>query len=502
MLSTIYNCNHKKFEAQIMKRRDFFLTATGAAVSTALPSLSHAQLASRRDVSYEPNRPLDSTGISIRDGNKILKKGEKNNTAPVLREEILDNPDAVFIIHAGIKTERDEKGQFTKCADQIERFGRRAADLVFRQGTGKGGCTFIKPNMVGGLNKNRKTDYCHSGIVHPHFTVGMSDALHDMGNTNVAAGARGALRHNQVVESGLKDLLDTHDLPFIEAHVQYFKDYRKNDLVWHDNPEGMVQRRFCTYKPVCQDGTTFINIAHAHTHKVGHTTLTLKNIQGIMPRGYGHICDAWTSLDIWRKSIMDDFNSGYRRAIENSYIVHANKGYKYWDDGGYYRKYRGAGGYNAFKNAMKVHEKAGSDKREQALNNMIDIADTRLFWAEIWAQRMMDIIEVIPAPYVNMVEGVFARGHNGTVLGNFLTVGRNMAAVDAVSSWLMGHDPRELPYLRIANERGIGENDIAKIPLYSLDEKGAKKIDDYRFLRQHHLGVYNLGLKEPGLRFF
>ena len=58
-----------------------------------------------------------------------------------------------------------------------------------------------------------------------------------------------------------------------------------------------------------------------------------------------------------------------------------------------------------------------------------------------------------------------------------------MVSVDAVTSWLMGHDPRELGYLRIANERGLGENDIEKIPLYTLDEKGIRKAD-YRSLRR------------------
>lgn len=484
-----------------MKRREFILTGTGA-VAGAWSHSVFPQVAHNRDVSYEPNRPIESTGLSIRDGCRILKKGEKNNTAPVLREEILDNPGAVFIIRADIKVERDEKGNWKPCPDQIERFGRRVSNLVFRKGVISGGRTFINPNLVGGLGKSSPVGNNHSGIVHPYFIVGMTDELHGMGNTNIAIGARGALRHNQVVESGFQELLDAHSLPLIEAHVQYFEHYRKDDLMWHDSPEGLVQRRFCTFKPVYLDGTTFINIAHSHDHTVGHTTLSLKNIQGVIPRGYGHICDAWTTLDIWRRPLMHDFNSGFHRAIENSYIVHANMGYKYWDDGGFYRTYRAAGGYNAFRDARKAYENAPGDKREEALGHLMDVADTRLFWAEIWAQRMMDIIEALPAPYVSMVEGIFARGCNEVVNANFVTVGRNMTAVDAVTSWLMGHNPRELPYLRIANERGLGENDMEKIPLYTLSEKGVEKVRDYRFLQRHYLGIYNYGLSELGPRFF
>ena len=152
---------------------------------------------------------------------------------------------------------------------------------------------------------------------------------------------------------------------------------------------------------------------------------------------------------------------------------------------------------------VRVKRAENKAKRQEMTDLMVDIADTRLFWAEIWAQRMMDIVEVMPKPYVNMVEGVFGRGDgNGIVNSDFVTVGRDMVTVDAVTSWLMGQDPRELPYLRIANERGIGENDIEKIDIYSLSEKGVEKISDYRYLRRDPMGIYNLGLKEPGLRFF
>ncbi|MBT4482658.1 MAG: DUF362 domain-containing protein [Candidatus Latescibacteria bacterium] len=484
-----------------MKRREFLLTATGAAMTAAIAGDTLAQTAHRRDVSYEPNRPLESSGLSIRDGVKILKKGAKGNIPPVLREEILDNPNAVFIIYGGIKVDKDEKGNFKPVPDQMERFGNRVAELVFRKGTDKRGRTFIKPNIVGGLSRPNSVGNSHGGIVHPYFTCGMVDSLRDVGNTNIAIGARGALRHPQVVESGFQDLLDAHNLPLIEAHVQYFGDYKRSELVWHDNPEGMVQRRFCTYKPVFQKGTTFVNIAHAHTHKVGHTTLTLKNIQGVMPRGYGHICDSWTTLDMWRANLMKDFNRDFRSAIEKSYVSHGDMRYKYWDQGGFYKTYKDAGGYETFENALKTYSKSKGEARKKALEQCISIADTRIFWAEIWAQRMIDIDEVIPQPYVNMVEGVFTRGSSGTVLGDFVTVGRSMVAVDSITSWIMGHDPRELPYLRIANERGLGQNDIENIPLYILSEKGPKKVD-YRSIERHRCGINNLGLSEQGPRFY
>ena len=184
---------------------------------------------------------------------------------------------------------------------------------------------------------------------------------------------------------------------------------------------------------------------------------------------------------------MKDFNRDYRIAIEKSYVKHAQMGYKYWDEGGLYKAYKAAGGY------------------EEYLKNP-DIADSRILWAELWAQRMMDNIEVLPKPYVSIVEGVFGRGDNGNSYNrikhsNFLTVGRSMVAVDSVTSWLMGHNPREIPYLRIANERGLGENDIEKIPIYMLSEKGVEKLKDYRLLKRLPLGLYIYGIEDNGLRF-
>ncbi|GAH44209.1 unnamed protein product, partial [marine sediment metagenome] len=359
-----------------------------------------------------------------------------------------------------------KNGNLKPCSDQIERFGNRVAELVFRKGTEKRGRTYIKPNLVGGLSEKNRVTHCHGGIVHPYFIAGMVDGLHSIGNTNVAIGARGALRHPQIVESGFQDLLDAHNLPLIEAHVQYFRDYKRSELVWHKNPEGMIARGFSTYKPTFEKGTTFINLAHAHVHPFGHTTLTLKNLQGVMPRGYGHTCDAWPTLDIWRRQFMDDFNPYYRTEIEKSYIKHGNMGFKHWDHGGFYKKYVAQGGFEAFKKARLAYEQKRGEERTEALNHIYDITDSRLFLAEQWAQRMMDQVEVFPAPYVSMVEGVFARGHDtGVMHADFLTVGRSMVAVDAVTSWLMGHDPRELPYLKIAKERGLGENDIDAIPI-------------------------------------
>ena len=454
-------------------------------------------------MSLQNTKTFSEGALLIEEGVKIFLKNKGNNITPVLRDEIQENPGAVFIIMAGIDVSRDENGTWKHCYEQMERFGRRVGKLVFRKGSEQGLGTLIKPNFVSGFRGEDALFQSHGGRVHPFFVAGLADALHDICNSNIIAGARGGMSHEQFIESGCKDLFSARNMPLIEANMQPFSLYHRRELIWHKNRKGLVARRFCTYKPAFYKDTSFINIAHAHTHKVGHTTLTMKNIQGIMPRGYGHICDSWISMDLWRNQFKKDFNPDYRAEIEKQYVNHANMGYKHWDDGGFYKSYLAAGGYETFMEALRSFEKSRGEKRDAARERLYEIADSRIFWAEQWAQRMMDCIETIPSPDINIVEGVFGRGHDvGVMHTDFLTTGKSMVAVDAVTSWLMGHDPRELPYLRIANERGIGENDIDKIPIFLLDEKGPVKVKDYRDLPRHFLGIYNNNMKELGAKFF
>ncbi len=320
-----------------MNRRKFLLSAAGTAVTV---NSCGSNILNRKAAINRPDDKLKSSGMRIREVVKKLKEGENDNIASVLREEILENPGAVFIIMAGIKNGKGEDGKWKPCNEQMERFGQRTAELVFRSGTARGGRTFIKPNMVGGISGTNPR-FINSHCVHPYFTVGLADILQEMGNTNIAASARGVLREKDIIESGLKDLFDTHNLLFIQAvlgdsRLGDFEAYDKSEIIWHNNPDGVVTRRFPTYKPVYEKETTFINIAHAHAHPVSGTTLAVKNIMGVMPGGYGHICDDWATLDIKRSKFMDNFNRDYRTAVEKSYVRHANMGFKHWDFYGLY----------------------------------------------------------------------------------------------------------------------------------------------------------------------
>ncbi len=110
---------------------------------------------------------------------------------------------------------------------------------------------------------------------------------------------------------------------------------------------------------------------------------------------------------------------------------------------------------------------------------------------ELWqmglARRLVDTARVI-SPHLNLVDGVvgrdgtgFRRGRNyplGIAIG-----GVNMVAVDSVASYLMGFDPRLIPYLRLAAEEGLGENEISRLRVYTVQDGALTPCTDLDELR-------------------
>ncbi|MBE0699810.1 MAG: DUF362 domain-containing protein, partial [Anaerolineaceae bacterium] len=91
-------------------------------------------------------------------------------------------------------------------------------------------------------------------------------------------------------------------------------------------------------------------------------------------------------------------------------------------------------------------------------------------------RRLADTAQVLK-PVLTIVEGVvgrvgtgFQRGRNRAL--GLVVAGTNVVAVDSVASWLAGFDPLDLIYLRIANQVGLGENDPARLKLYT-EQDGA-----------------------------
>ncbi len=57
-------------------------------------------------------------------------------------------------------------------------------------------------------------------------------------------------------------------------------------------------------------------------------------------------------------------------------------------------------------------------------------------------------------------------------IGNYLLASGDSVAVDAVAAKTMGFDPMEIPYLRMAHERGLGAADLKEIEILGEDISG------------------------------
>ena len=102
-----------------------------------------------------------------------------------------------------------------------------------------------------------------------------------------------------------------------------------------------------------------------------------------------------------------------------------------------------------------------------------------------------------PQPDLHLIEGCtirdgtgFRSGHD--LLGNTLVAGLNAVAVDAIGTWIMGHDPRQVGLYRVAKERGRGENDPAQVEVFLASAEGFVPVD-YHELERVPAGVYKNG---------
>lgn len=92
-------------------------------------------------------------------------------------------------------------------------------------------------------------------------------------------------------------------------------------------------------------------------------------------------------------------------------------------------------------------------------------------WQDGLARRLVDLAQVV-VPALNVVEGVVGRDGTGFNRGRntaygLVVAGINIVSVDSVASYLMGFDPCQLVYLKLAAQAGLGENDINNLKVYT-----------------------------------
>ena len=164
---------------------------------------------------------------------------------------------------------------------------------------------------------------------------------------------------------------------------------------------------------VLDPGVVLINVPKLKTHNLAVTTLSMKNLMGVVNAPDRHFCgQAWDALP----------------------------------------------------EELTADDRVRNETVDKALHEQ---------WQRGLAGRLVDTAKVV-RPHINIVEGVVGRDGTGFRRGlnypmGLVVAGINAVAVDSVASYLMGFDPASIIYLQTAAEAGLGETNIGKLSLYTAD---------------------------------
>ena len=377
---------------------------------------------------------------------------------------VQSHPDAVFVQsypYRTFRSIREDRGFY--------RGGYESArDLLTGEGAGEREI-LLKPNVTIGCptDLRRQRSY-HGGIVtNAQFIGGILDRLIELGETRMAVVEKSMRVFS---ENGYVDMIGEERQ--VNGHMRAredsgariswtarprFEDYRGDELTWVPVKDGVVHRTFPIDSPSCKPGTILMNVPTLKTHNLGVTTLCCKNLQGIVAQGYKHFCTFLDGFDDPKQHppgmVEQHLQPGFQKQVLEYYRRHVAMGLPMWETN------------------QDEHWQVGR--------------------FEPWAQRISDLVSIF-RPYekhflINIVEGII--GRDGTAFNQgedrpvgLVIAGVNPVHVDAVASFLAGHDPRYIPFMVIAHERGLGEKDIERIEIYEMAEQRPLTVEALREL--------------------
>ncbi len=381
----------------------------------------------------------------------------------VLKSFVRENPSAVFV-----RAYPYRSFEAIEADDGFHRGGYEAVEALFTEGEGTHRELLIKPNLTVGVSPELAANPAyHGGITtHPRFIAGLCDGLLERGERclTVVEGGIGlgvsvyaqtgyfAMMSEVVGEGPGAATREMRGVRLLWASKHRFEDFREDEITWVPVPNGVVHREIPVVTPFRKPGTALINAPTLKTHNLAVTTLCCKALQGMVAQGYKHFCASLSAYDdprAYPPEVLAHFQADFRERVLHEHARHCAMGLPYWS------------------------------------SNPDPVYGVGRF--ECWAQRTADMLSAFQ-PFeehflLNVVEGII--GRNGTAFSQgedvpvgLVVAGINPVHVDAIASLLMGHDPQVIPYLVVARERGLGESDPTRIPVFRLPERTPLTVEE------------------------
>ncbi len=245
-------------------------------------------------------------------------------------------------------------------------------------------------------------------ITHPGFIGGLLDALRDRGvpaeRMVVADGQSGenpTAGHTWEL-CGYRAMTQARGVRLAEMNTD--EDSRVVEVA-----DGVVYQHYPLYREVT-DCAFFLNVPLTKCHNLGCTTLSIKNLMGIIAKPERHLCaiqevDQPYAADLWRLT---------------------DSGFSLFEDRFYHK-----------------------------------LCD------------LLVALRGLAMPRLSVVDGLVGRdgtafNEGGNHPLGWALAGVNEVHVDAVATYLMGLEPQATPYLQFAHARGLGAIDLGQIEVVDL----------------------------------
>lgn len=365
-----------------------------------------------------------------------------------LTDLVEEHPNAVFVRRARAASFEDREA--------FHEAGYAMAEALLASSGGADGRTFVlKPNVVVGSQHKPTPDgkpaASDQGIVtDPDFVGGIVRRLQELGARRifVAEGGGPTPMGPTFEERGYGRMARERGIELLDFNKEP-GTYAAHELNWTP-VDGVVFSSIPFIRPVNDPDAVFLNVPTMKTHNLGVISLCGKALQGTIAMGYRHFCSSIQGAIDKVPGSGQHYQPDFLERIQQGYERHLAAGYSRWDQEG-----------------VRYEE---------------------------YAQRTCDAVQAHQG-FLNIVEGVIGRDgtafHQGKdVLCNLTLGGLSPVSVDAVTAYLMGHNPAKIGYLAVASERGLGEIDPTRIPVFLLTEDGPVECHHPDEVGRVELGVY------------